>query len=357
MQVDLDSRDLVSALSRLFFVWEQKPKLPKDSFLRISRGEGQGFLRLSVFSPTMEAHALVKATIHDSGAFATPLSVVMPLSKVLPEGRAKLTFKDGKGFLKVGSGSYQLSLAADLAIFPDSRPEEWDFKPLKIVPFLRSLTHVCACAVDNGRSYSDLVYVDAKDFAATDSYRLAVSPNDGFQAEGPIVMTGDFARKAIKLFGNTAGEAGISWDQSSVYIKRGGLSVAARLSSQTFPAFRSVIPRSTPQTATLPLFNLTQALRRLTLVAGTRSLPVMTLSFSEYKLSILATGDSGEVSTEDLACQGDVAGQTTVNGRYLLEALCAFQLDDIKIEFRGSKMPLIITDGTSLHVLQPIGTS
>lgn len=355
MQVDLDSRDLVGALSRLYYVWDQKPGLPKGSYLRISRSADEKHLRLSVYGTLMEAHALVPALISDAGVYATPLSVFMPLSKCLPDGRAKFVFKDGKGFLRVQTGLYQLALASDLTIFPESRPEEWDLKPLKMVPFLASLEQVSVCTQQAGRPYSDVVFVDDRDFAATDSYRVAISPNEAFQTDRPVHLTAECVKKLVKMLANSTGDCGITADEGSVYLKRGGLYVAARLSARTFPGFRSVVPHSGAASAVFSTFPLLQSLRRLVVVSGARTGGIMTFSFSGATLQIKVLGEANEVSTEELPFTGDVQGQVTLNGNYVVEALSVFKTDSIQLDYRGSKMPLVITDGANRHVLQPIG--
>jgi len=357
LQVELDSRDLVGALSRLFHVWEQKPRLPKDQFLRIARAEKAGHLMLSIYGTGLEAHALVPATIGGDGVFATPLAVFMPLSKVLPDGKAKLVFKNGKGFLKVQTGAYQLNLARDALIFPESKPESWDFQPLKIVPFLSALEQVSICNIETARPYSDLVYIDEQSFAATDSYRLAVATNEAFHASGALLLTGDLVKKVLKMFASTLGDTGIAWDESSVYLRRGNLYVAGRRPAKAFPQFRAVLPKSTPATASFHTFNLSQAIRRLLVVAGSRNQPLMMLRFNGNTLTITAQGDSGEVSTEEQPYSGDVQGVMVLNGKYLVDTLSVIKADSVTLEYRGVKMPLIITDGFCIHVLQPIEKS
>lgn len=357
MQVELDSRDLMGALSKLFYVWDQKPRLPKDQFLRIARADQAGHLRLSIFCTGMEAHALVPATISGDGVFATPLAVMMPLSKVLPDGKAKLTFKDGKGFLRVQTGIYQLNLARDALIFPESNPEKWDFQPLKIVPFMSALEQVSICNVETARPYSDLVYIDEESFAATDSYRLAVAANEAFHASGALLLTGDLVKKVLKMFAYTVGDTGIGWDESSVYLRRGNLYVAGRRPAKTFPQFRAVLPKSTPATASFHAFNLSQAIKRLLVVAGSRNQPLMMLRFNGTTLTITAQGDSGEVSTEDQPFIGDAQGVMVLNGKYLVDTLSVIKEEKVTLEYRGVKMPLIITDGFCIHVLQPIEKS
>lgn len=360
MQVELDSRDLTAELYRLSHVWESKPRLPKDSFLHMSHhGATPGFLRLSIFSPIMEAHTLVKACVSGAGAYATPLAVIMPLSKLLPsEGKARFTFKEGKAHLKIATGSYQLSLANDMSIFPDVRPEEWDVHKLHIQPFLHALKHASTCLVDTGKTYSNLVYVDKCDFAATDSYRLVVSPNEAFSPAKPLLLTGDFVDKTLRLLVHSSGECGVGSDESSLYIKRGGLSISGRLSSRTFPGFRSALPKSDPVRVKLTPQPLMQALRRLVLVGPSKAICPVTLSFEGASVKLEVMGSSGQVSLEELACEVPSSGRICVNAHYLLSALAVFAEtgDSIILEYRGAAVALLVTDGATKHVLQPIAS-
>jgi DNA polymerase-3 subunit beta len=130
-----------------------------------------------------------------------------------------------------------------------------------------------------------------------------------------------------------------------------GLSGAARrtttrLLDGEFPKYRSLLPDSASATAQIDTAALTEAVRRVSLVA-TRTSPVR-LSFSADGLVLEAGGLDEAEAAESLPASFDGEALTIAfNPTYLLDGLGAIDSDEARLSFTGSTKPAVLTGKSS----------
>jgi DNA polymerase-3 subunit beta len=195
---------------------------------------------------------------------------------------------------------------------------------------------------------------DRVTLAATDRYRLAVreltwNPSAELSASGPAdiqvlvpartladaarSLTGD-AELTIALSSSGAGEGIIGFSGT-------GRHTTTRLLDAQFPPYRTLLPSDFAVTAEIPVAALTEAVKRVALVAD-RGNPVR-LDFSDGGLTLSAGGDDEGKAEENL--EVDYSGDaitTAFNPNFLLEGLGAIESPIARLLFTTATKPAVI---------------
>jgi DNA polymerase-3 subunit beta len=130
-----------------------------------------------------------------------------------------------------------------------------------------------------------------------------------------------------------------------------------RLIEGEFPSYDQVIPISVPRQITVPVENLTQALRRVALLSSTRSHTIK-FQVSEGHIDISSSNpDLGDAHEQlDIDYVGEPAAMA-FNARYLLDALAATHAKEILFGFENELTPSRIIptdDDDTLAVVMPM---
>jgi DNA polymerase-3 subunit beta len=204
--------------------------------------------------------------------------------------------------------------------------------------------------------------------AATDRYRLAVrtlrwqpeEPSMQATALVPARTLADAAKSltsgaqlSIALSASAAGEGLIG-------LAGGERSTTSRLLDGEFPKYRSLLPETSTATAGVEVAALTDAVRRVALVAS-RTSPIR-LSFSPDGITLEAGGLDDAAATESLPA--DFQGEELTiafNPTYLLDGLGSLDSDAAELSFTGPTKPAVLTgktdgEGASDHryLLMPV---
>jgi DNA polymerase-3 subunit beta len=189
--------------------------------------------------------------------------------------------------------------------------------------------------------------------AATDRYRLAVrtlkwqpeEPSMQATALVPARTLADAAKSltagaqlAIALSATAAGEGLIG-------LAGGERSTTSRLLDGEFPKYRSLLPETSTATASVDVAALTDAVRRVALVAS-RTSPIR-LSFSSDGIGLEAGGLDDAAATESLPADFDGEALTIAfNPTYLLDGLGSLDSDAATLSFTGPTKPAVLTGKT-----------
>jgi DNA polymerase-3 subunit beta len=186
--------------------------------------------------------------------------------------------------------------------------------------------------------------------AATDRYRLAVrtlrwAPTDpGIQATAlvPARTLADAVRTlttgAEVNFALSSGDTG----EGLLGLAGGTRQTTTRLIDGEFPKYRSLLPETSSATASIDAAALTDAVRRVALVAS-RTSPVR-LSFGPDGLALEAGGLDEAEAAEGLPAEFDGEPLTIAfNPTYLLDGLGSLDSDEAQLAFNGPTKPAVLT--------------
>ncbi len=199
---------------------------------------------------------------------------------------------------------------------------------------------------------------DRLTLAATDRYRLAVRelawrPRiPGLQAHAlvPARTLVEAARSMLDARGDGPPEAlvhltggGEGGGRQTLFgLSSGGRQMTTHLLDGEFPKYRSLLPAGHEATAELPRAELSEAVRRVALVAE-RNSPVR-LTFSGSELVLQASGIDDAAAEESLGVEfsGD---ELTIafNPTYLLDGLSALETDTVQLGFTAATRPALLT--------------
>jgi DNA polymerase-3 subunit beta len=369
IRVERDSfADAVAWASRIL---PQKAALPVLAGLRID-AEGAQAVRLSGFDYEVSAQAALEVTVAEAGSVLVPGRLLAEITRSLPPSPIDLATDGARLVLTCGSSRFTL---------PTLPLEEYPTLP--DMPAVSGsvgsdafAAAVGAVAVAAGRDDALPVLtgirieIDGEQvtLAATDRYRLAVrtlrwQPVEPAMQATALVPARTLAEAAKSL---TAGAevsialAGVGTGEGLIGLSGADRSTTSRLLDGEFPKYRSLLPETSSATALVQCAALTDAVRRVALVAS-RTSPIR-LSFSGDGLELEAGGVDEAEAKESLPADFDGEPLTIAfNATYLLDGLSSLDSDEARMAFTGPTKPAVLTgktdgDGGSDHryLLMPV---
>jgi DNA polymerase III subunit beta len=371
MKIRVERDGFADAVAWAARILPQKAALPVLAGLRIEVGQ-DGKLELSGFDYEVSAQAQLDATVAEAGAVLVPGRLLAEITRSLAPQPIDIATDGSRVVVSCGSSRFTLPTL-----------------PLDEYPSLPSMPQVAgtvgsdafaaavaAVAVAAGRDDAlpvltgIRVEIDGEQvtLAATDRYRLAVrtlrwAPADVAMQATALVPARTLAEAAKSL---TAG-AEVTLSLSSNGPGEGliGLSGAARSTTSRlldgeFPKYRSLLPDAASATAIVDSSALTDAVRRVALVAS-RTSPIR-LSFSADGVGLEAGGVDEAEAQESLAASFEGEPLTIAfNATYLLDGLGSLDSDEAQLAFTGPTKPAVLTgksgaDGGTDHryLLMPV---
>ena len=356
MKIRVDRDTLADAVAWAARILPQKSQLPVLSGLRLD-AEGSGALKLSGFDYEVSAEADLDVTVAEAGSVLVPGRLLADITRSLPGQPIDLATDGSRVQLSCGTARFTL---------PTLPLDEYPTLPAmpEVAGTLGSDAFAAAVgsvAVAAGRDDTlpvltgVRVEIDGEDItlAATDRYRLAVrtlrwKPADPALEATALVPARTLAEAAKAL---TAG-AEVTLSLASGGTGEGLLGLVGatrrmttRLLDGEFPKYRSLLPDSSSATALVDTSALTEAVRRVSLVA-TRTSPVR-LSFSADGVVLEAGGLDEAEAAEALPATFDGEPLTLAfNPTYLLDGLGAIDSDEARLAFTGPTKPAVLTGKT-----------
>jgi DNA polymerase-3 subunit beta len=357
MKIRIERDPLADAVAWAARILPQKSQLPVLSGLRLD-ADTSGALKLSGFDYEVSAEAELDVTVAEAGSVLVPGRLLADITRSLPGQPVDIATDGSRVQVSCGSARFTLpTLPLDeYPTLPDM-PEVAG--TLGSDAFAAAVTSVAVAA---GRDDTLPVLtgirieIDGEDvtLAATDRYRLAVrtlrwQPADPSLQATALVPARTLAEAAKAL---TAGaEVTLALAAGATGEGMFGLSgttrrTTTRLLDGEFPKYRSLLPDSAAATASVDTDALTEAVRRVSLVAS-RTSPVR-LSFSADGLVLEAGGLDEAEAAESLPASFEGEPLTIAfNPAYLLDGLGAIDSDEARLSFTASTKPAVLTGKAS----------
>jgi DNA polymerase-3 subunit beta len=295
------------------------------------------------------------AEIKSQGAICVQARKLFDIARLLPD--APVSFrKEENEWVTVECSRSKFRLPG---IAKDTFPELPGFKstPLKLPASLLKLLidrTIFAITQEEGRyTLSGAKFeLDKKGvkMVTTDGHRLAyVETKDGMKnADGELDVL--IPRKTLaeltKLTADFDGEISLGADENHVYFQIGSRLLISRMLSGQFPNYEMVIPKNNDRSATFDTSTLSQAVRRVALMADDRS---HAIRFHLSKEQLLISSQNAEEGEARETVETDFAGEDTdigFNAQYLQDFLNVVGSEKVMFEFK---------DGNSQAQLKPVG--
>ena len=196
---------------------------------------------------------------------------------------------------------------------------------------------------------------------ATDGHRLSLCgvPFGGsFDAKGSVLLPKKGLAELRKLVDDGEGEWKVSFTDNAATFQRGAISFSMRLLEGDFPDYTQVIPNGWQRRVMVQRDALTQALRRVSILASEKSHPVR-FAIIDGNVTVTAKQPERGEAREELESQVEGPDlEVGFNARYFREALGALTTDVVAIEIGDSLSPCLIRPGEAggdeLFVIMPM---
>jgi DNA polymerase-3 subunit beta len=284
----------------------------------------------------------VPAEVDEPGSLTVPAKKLQELARELPEHPVKITTKGDRFELSCGRATFKLNGMPrdEFPTFPSVNfDESWRVKG----DVLQQLIHQVSFAVSTEESRPILNGVlwqlgeNEMRMVATNGHRLARMGANVASPGAPradLIVPPKALAQVERLFG-PEDDIEVARSENHLGFRMNGTEVFTRLIEGPYPNYEQVIPRDNDKVATASKTALTQALRRMAVVASDQTHRVR-LSFAPGTLRLaVETPDLGEAQEE---LEIDYAGEVLdigFNAAYLLEVLRYIPGDDVKLTFKA----------------------
>jgi DNA polymerase-3 subunit beta len=374
MKIRVERDGFADAVAWASRIVPQKTALPVLAGLRLEAATDGG-LTLSGFDYEVSAQARIDVTVADAGAVLVPGRLLAEITRSLPGQPIDVSTEGSRVVVTCGSSRFQLpTLPLDEYPTLPELPEASG--TIGSDAFAAAVSSVAIAA---GRDDSQPVLtgirveIDGEEvtLAATDRYRLAVrtlrwSPTDpSMQATALIpartladavksLTTGAEITLALSSGGSGEGLLGLAG---------GDRRTTTRLLDGEFPKYRSLLPTTSTATATVDASALSEAVRRMSLVAS-RTSPIR-FTFTADGLTLEAGGLDEAEAAESLPVDFDGEELTIAfNATYLLDGLRSLDSDEAQLSFTAPSKPAVLTgksgtdtDSDHRYLLMPVRLS
>ena len=353
MKLSTTSATLLAQLGTVSRVASTRSAVQALSGVQLLAQDGRAELRATDMEVGLRVP--LDAEIEREGVAVLPARLLLDVARALPSGAATLELRPSEGDVEVVSGSATFHIrtlrAEDFPPFPEPGGDQIIRVPTKA--FVETAAKVARSASrDETRPILTGILVSAAGsdlrMVATDSYRLSVketgleAPLEGsFEANVPARALQELVRIAQA---GEEGELTIGVRANQVVFDLGGVVLSSRLIDGQFPNYRQLLPDSHEHELTVSTSELTDVVRRMSLMAQ-KNAPLR-LAFADGELKVSAqTPDVGEAhESMPIPFQGE-AFEIGFNPDFLRDGLESVDADDLRLKLISPLRPGLIEAG------------
>ena len=305
------------------------------------------------------------ADVQREGTAVLPGRLTLDVARALPSDSVTIELRSAQQDVEIVSGSATFHIrtlrAEDFPPFPDAAGDAVVTVPAEA--FVATVGKVARSASrDETRPILTGILVSASGqelrMVATDSYRLSVketqlaAPLDGaFEANVPARALQELARIA-----QGSDTLQVAKRANQIVFDVGGMVLTSRLIEGQFPNYRQLLPESYDHELRIDTRELTDVVRRISLLAQ-KNAPLR-LSFAEGELKVSAqTPDVGEALETLPVPFGGEPFEIGFNPEFLRDGLESVEADDLILKLISPLRPGLIEAGDGsgfLYLIMPI---
>lgn len=319
-------------------------------------------LRLAGTDLELAGEATVDASIEESGTIVLPGRVLGEIARSLPSGAVRIESSGQQAKLSCGSAEFTLRVLP-VEDFPTlTQPGDAVTGTIDVAAFSTAVSQVTrAASHDEARPVLTGTLVQAAadkiTLVATDSYRLAVrniawsGPTEQLKRVIPARALTEAARAA------DGGEITITLGESQASFATAKRRLTTRLIEGEFPNWSQLIPADLPNQLRIERDSLSEAVRRVGILAQSGSPVRLELAEGGAKLGA-GSQDLGEASE---GVEGKFEGEALTvafNPAYLLDGLNAVEGAEVVLSCRDGLKPAVLRapddENGFLYLVMPV---
>ncbi len=368
MKIRVEQEEFAEAVAWAARTLPSRPTTPVLTGVRLS-GDGDA-IQLAAFDLEVSAKADVPAVIDEPGTAVVNGRLLAEIAKALPAQPVELGLEGNRVSVRCGRSTFGLPTMAveDYPALPELPPHAGQ---VSASDFAAAVAQVAiAASRDDTLPVLTGIRVEltatSMRMAATDRYRLAVRDIPWQPAAGGEHFALVKARQLHEL-GRSLGHADAvqialgEGDDGRIGFGLGDRELVTRLLAGDFPRYEQLLPSESHTVATVATAALTEAAKRVKLVAAERTTPIR-LQFSDGEVLLRAGAYDDANASESLECEmsGDPI-EIAFNPDYLLDGLTAVGTDQTTLSFTTANKPAVLSpagDDTSYqYLLMPVRLS
>ncbi len=309
----------------------------------------------------------IGAKVSDEGAITVPARLMQDFVSSLPSGVIELELDDHK--LHISTEKYQSVvngvLADDFPVMPaiNTEHEQTRTWTINAAALKRGLQQVImAASSDESRPVLTGVYMhttEGKLYAATtDSYRLAEKNLGSNEQDVHLLIPASAIQDLLRILGDYDDLVQVTHDDQQILFQANDVDLVARLIEGKYPDYRKLIPQSFAVESRLKRTDLVNVTKVSSLFAR-ESAGSVTIHVDETKGELSIRSVASQLGENTAAASGTITGNgsITLNSRYLLDALHAFNGDEVIFGFNGKLEPTLLRDPGNddySHIIMPL---
>lgn len=361
MRLQVTQENLARALALVGRVANGRNALPVLANVLIKTVDN----RLSIAATNLEIGITqhIGAKVEIEGAITVPARLMQEFISSLPSGVINLELTDNK--LHITTDKYKSTIngvpAEEFPVMPaiqDGVSLTLGAKDLR-----KALQQVIfAASNDEARPVlTGVVINSAKDalyLAATDSYRLAEKKLKSVSEEANLLVPSSALNDLLRILADAQGDVLVTNDGQQARFEVDEVELVTRLIEGKYPDYQKLIPSEFSTTAVLSREDFINITKVSSLFAR-ESAGSVTLQVSEKDQSISIRSIASQLGENNSTAAAKVTGEgeVTLNSRYLLDALNAFDTEDISFSFNGKLEPCVLRNEKTpdyTHIVMPL---
>jgi DNA polymerase III subunit beta len=361
MKLQVTQENLAKALNTVARVASGRNTLPILSNVLLKTTKNR--LSISATNLDIAITHFIGSKIDKEGSITVPARLMQDFVTNLPDSVLKLDLDSNK--LHINNDQYQSTINGVVA-------DEFPVMPaisggvnitVDAAEFKKALSQVVfAASSDDARPVLTGVYFHNHNgeitVAATDSYRLAEKQLTKNKEPINFLVPSNAASDLLRIISDSVKEIKITHDDQQVRFEVGDITLVARLIEGNYPDYRKLIPMKFATVAKLKRSDFINIAKVSSLFARESAGSITVhVDSDENVVSINAVASQLGENTAKADAKVTGSGEVTLNSRYLIDALNAFNTDDVEFCFNGKLEPCILRsseDPKYLHLIMPL---
>ena len=310
-------------------------------------------LTISGFDYEVSAQVSTQAEIDTTGRTLVSGRLLADITKALPNRPVEMTVDGSRVTITCGSSRFSLP-TMPVEDYPElpRMPEHVGTIPGEV--FSETVAQVAVAAgKDDTLPMLTGVRIEIGSekltMVATDRFRLAMrefawEPGTSQVEDTAVLVPAKSLSESAKTLGGAGNKVELSLASGDGLLGLSGSSrrSTTRLLDAEFPKYRQLLPSESPITAIVDVAPLSEAIKRVSLVAERGS--QVRLEFSDGGLRLTAGGDDEGSAEEELPVEfaGDESLTIAFNPTYLIDGLAALKAERAQMLFTTSNRPAVL---------------
>ncbi len=361
MKLTVTQENLSRALATVSRIASSRGSLPILSNVLLKTENNQ--LLVAATNLDVAISETIGAKIKAEGSITVPARLMQDYVSSLPSGTLTLEVVDSK--LKLTTEHHSSSIngtpADDFPVMPTI--ENGHSLQMTGADLKSALQQVLfAASSDDARPVLTGLYLhtlNGKLYAvATDSYRLAEKVIGAEEKEVNLLLPASSLQDVLRVMRDDTVSVGVQYDEQQARFSVGSVELVTRLIEGNYPDYRKLLPKDYATTAVLKRTDL-QEITKVSSLFAREAAGGVTVTMSEEKKEVSIRSIASQVGENNAVAEAEISGDAviTMNSRYILDALSAFEGEKIQINVNGKLDPCILTDPDNdnyLHVVMPV---